>query len=309
MIGRSFPINKLCTKLITAIFCTILSTGCGQSKNESKPSSVTLSDLSAQKQLYLKLVKQGKHGWVKSDFNCDSLLYNGLLCASGLDLDITAARGEDGQWYRDLTHTCYERARKHKSDVSKDQLTGLMWCAYVNGYEDLLDELYTWGDEHDWIMGRGSYDVVYFMPQFQNTLRALIGKKQNIPEVAVDPTKDHQRQIETLNWLLRGEKNGHVRSGVRAVVAHFLKSSPANALFNFFHHRFGDGDQTSTLKLLAKFPKDRLPTSADWCLSWLWTRDEKHPGWQPCPKENLTHSGGDFIFIVTLLEWAAKYGH
>jgi hypothetical protein len=296
-------------KLISLVFCTILSTGCGQSKNESKPTSVSLESFSAQKQLYLSLVKQGRHGWVKSDFNCDALLYNGLLCAGGTKLDILAARGDDGQWYRDTLHTCYERAKKNPSDISKDGLTGMMWCAHATGQDEILEDLYEFGNDRDWIMGRGSYDVVYFMPQFQNTLRALIGKKQNIPEVAVDPTKDHQRHIETLNWLLRGKKNGYVRSGVRAVVAHFLKASPHNALFSFVHHYFGDGNQSSTLKLLDRFPKDRLPTSADWCLSWLWTRDEKHPGWQPCPEEKLTHSGGDFIFIVTLLEWAAKYGH
>lgn len=297
-----------CIKLITAIFCIILNTGCGQSKNEAEPSSVSLTALSAQKQLYLSLQKQGKYGWVKSDFNCDALLYNGLLCAGGTKLDITAAQGEPGQWYRNTAKNCYEKARKNPSDISKDQLTGMMWCSYVNRYEDLLEDLYTYGDDHDWWMGRGHYDVVYFMPQFQNTLRTLIGKAANIPEVAVDPVKDHQRHIETLNWLLRGEKTGNVRSSVRAVVAHFFKRSPANALFSFFHHRFGDGDQSGTLKLLERFPKDRLPTSSDWCLSWLWTRDERHPGWQPCPKEAQTHSGGDFIFIVTLLEWAAKDG-
>lgn len=287
--------------LMRYLFLILFLISCGSGENEAKPHAVSLSELSSQKALYLKLVKkqQKEFGWV--NFKCDGLLFNSLLAASFLNVEIEKARDSSGQWFRTPEKTCYDLGQS-SSDISKDQLTGLMWYGFLQDKEELLSELYTWGDSHKWVMGDGPKDYTYFLPWYQNTLRALIGKAQNIPETFQDPLKDHQRHIEALNIILRGEENGAITNAMLRILKKYGNASPSNALFSYGLARFGDVSFEKTMSLLSRFPKERLPTSKDWCTRWLWERDEHKDDWKPCKEEAATHSGGDFIFIVTLLE-------
>lgn len=284
-----------------AIWMLLFLLSCAGKKNEAVETKANLFDLSEQKRFYLEQAKplQDKHGFIESK-ECDSLLFSGLAWGSGFDVDIREAEF-GGAWFRTPDRRCYDEGRS-SSDISRDMLVGLEFGAYLTKDHILLNELYDFGDSHKWVMGRGPLDYTYFLPQFQNTLRILIGKDDNLPEVWVDPLKDHQRHIVALNIILRGEAEGNIRDDELKILEKFKKLEPRNALFQYGVHRFKDGDQSDTIVLLDElFPKDHLPTNEDRCGRWLWERSETNPAWRPC-KEKKRHTGGDFIFLVTLLE-------
>lgn len=276
---------------------------CGGEKNSAQRTVDTFPDLIARKESYLKQVKkvQDKHGWIETK-ECDALLFTGMLMATGVDVDILAARDMEGKWYRRPDKDCskfFFRSSLISSSISRDMLIGLMWGAWMNGRVQILRDLYDYGKEHNWKMGDGSPDTVYLTPNFINTLRILIGKDDNIPEVWVDPMKDHQRHVVALNIILRGEAEGNIRDQL-ALLRKFKNTEPKNALFQYGYHRFTDGNQSRAISLLRDFP-DKLPTNKNWCGRWKWERSSKSDNWKPC-KTKATHSGGDLAFVVTLLE-------
>lgn len=279
----------------------LMSFACAGEKQHKQDTINPLDSVKQTKRLYLSLMPEG---FVESS-ECDSLLFTGLAYASGHWVDLESARGDNGLWYRTPDHKCYDEGRSG-SDTSKDQLVGLQWGLYIHNHDDLLRDLYDYGDSKRWVFGRGSLDRTYFLPQFQNTLRALIGKKPIIPEVIIDPLKDHQRHIIALNLILRGEKLGYIRDNALDLIASFRKRDPQNALFQYGYHRFTDGDQSQTISILeGLFPNDRLPNSSDRCVRWLWERSQHSEHWLPCG-DGKTHSGGDLTFIVRLLELSAN---
>lgn len=275
--------------------------GCSTAKKHKKPTINPLEDLSLQKEVYLSLLPtvQGEAGFVE-DQECDSLLWSGLVSASGGGVQLSAARDASGKWHRTPQQDCYQTGRSG-SEVSKDMIVGLEWGLWVAGDQAALADLYRYGNRHDWILGAGPLDRTYFHVPFQNTLRVLIGKDPNIPEFYVDPLKDHQRHILALDIVLRGEVQGKIDENAYNLLKKWHKIDPDNALFSFAVNRYSDGDQSGTIEILKRFPKDHLPTNDDWCGRWLWERSQHSEHWQPCD-EIKNHSGGDFLFIVGLLE-------
>jgi len=180
---------------------------------------------------------------------------------------------------------------------------GIMLCLHAEDRGERLQEIYQFGEEHDWMMGEGSVDRVYFTPNFQNTLAELTGNEwSSVPEFWLDPIKDHQRHVVALNFILRGEAAGKAPKDGLVVIEKFFEEEPKNALYSYIVHRYNDGDQTKTIKILNElFPKGRMPESKDWCGSWLWERSSENSNWLPC-EERETHTGGELIFLAKLLE-------
>jgi len=282
----------------------LLLVSCGTEKHEAKRTPDDFRDLLYQQELYLEKAKavQDEHGWIETD-ECDALLFTGLAMSAGLEnVQIDEGHRADGRWERRPQGNCY---RLIQGSISRDMLVGLMWAAWSTGKEYILKDLYKYGSDHNWKMGDGDVDTVYFTPNMINTLRILIGKDDNIPEVWVDPQKDHQRHVVALNIILRGEEEGNIRDDQLSVLKKFVKKQPKNALFQYGVHRFTDGDQSDSLAILrdeSLFPRTRLPNTLDRCGRWLWERNESSDNWKPCADEKNKHSGGDFTFLVKLLE-------
>jgi len=59
------------------------------------------------------------------------------------------------------------------------------------------------------------------------------------------------------------------------------------------------GGEDPTSALLAMFPHDRLPTTADWCADYLWQRDNNE-NYRPC-KPRKVHFGTDFLMAAWVL--------
>jgi len=303
------------------ILCFLL-VACGTEKNDATRTRDDFPDLIEQKGVYLEKAGtvQDKYGWIETE-ECDALLFTGLSMSAGLKgVEIEKGRDDSGRWNRRPQGGCYGGLLKETGSnfnktnpnsnllagtISRDMLIGLMWGAWATGKQYILDDLYDYGKSHNWKMGDGDIDTVYFTPNMINTLRILIGKDDNIPEIWVDPRKDHQRHVVALNIILRGEVEKNIRDDQLSVLKKMAKAQPKNALFRYGVHRFTDGDQSAAIEILRDqnlCPAKRLPNTSERCTRWLWERREWSDNWEPCPKEKRTHSGMDCAFLISLLE-------
>lgn len=284
---------------------------CGSSSSKRAAPTINPIDVIIEKKTnYLERIKgvQDAYGFIHSD-ECDSLIFSGLIDYSGAEVDILAARNEQtGQWYRTPYQDCFrneredvDSSRRSKSTTSRDQLAGAMWSFFGAGDMASLSRIREYGQKNDWIMGDGPIDRVYFTPNFVDTLYRLLERDyKGPPYIWLDPIKDHQRHVVALNILLRGEKEQKIPRKAYDLLKKFLKKDPNNALFSYGVHRFSDGDQSHAISILldeSLFPDD-LP--AERCRRWLWEKESS--SWKGCGSDTELATGGDFLFLATLLE-------
>lgn len=295
-------------KTTTILFCSILITSCDSGSNDKKETLQPIDVVKAKAELYADLYRErypvGSF-YLKDD--CDSLLFSGLLCASGEYNSITDYRDSSGKWFdsfRTPAKTCYKDGRSG-SEISRDMLVGAMFCLWAHGKTSDLEHLRDYGKRTNWIMGQGSIDRTYFTPNFQDTLYRLVDKEYKGPPYKwVDPRKDHQRHVVALNIILRGEHEGSITDDMLALLEKFTAEEPHNALFQYGRARFSDGNQSETINILVNnrwFPTDKLPTTKERCGRWLWERSNSHENWQACDNDT-EHSGGDLLFVAWLLD-------
>jgi hypothetical protein len=82
---------------------------------------------------------------------------------------------------------------------------------------------------------------------------------------------------------------------------------PRNAIFQAAYHLYSDGNQSAAIGILNDdklFPHDRLPTKADRCAEFIFSKDEStEKDWIPCPEEgSVPHSGTDLLFALLIIE-------
>lgn len=267
--------------------------------------------LDSKARVYKNLIKehQDGNGFILSSL-CDSLLATSL---AGISLpkeviDITAARADDGQWFRRPSQDCYATGDS-KSTISRDMLLGLYWYIWRHKMLDEAEALYQYGESHNWIMGEGNFpdgfDRVIMSPAMISTLAQIIyelgGTDRNIsrrlPTVWTVPEPGFQQHLTALHLVLRREVYGSISPNARHVLGELYYDSPNNPLF-----AVGVQDLKRAEAILmneAWFPSHRLPTTEDRCSGWL---PERAPSeWAPCPEQRITHTGGDFLFIYGLL--------
>lgn len=306
--------NLVPVKLIAlTLTIAILSQGCG--KRGEPQSSAHAADqrtpIIEKMKAYLALGSsvQDADGFI--DFaHCDSLLFSGLYGVGGGAVRLEAARDSEGRWFRRSMNqpACYPA--HSASTISRDMLLGALWWMWEYRRLDLAEDLFAYGESHDWIMGEGDISRIYFTPGLQATLAEMIyrmgGKDRPayraIPQSYAKNT-GFAAHLDALHILLRGELVGSIDAKALEVLKYNYDRASQNALLSYAWHRYSDGDQSETYSALlneAWWPSDRLPTSADRCEGWITQRD---PGadWQPCDSEAKTHSGGDFLFVAKLL--------
>lgn len=292
--------------ITTAITTAIL--GCGPKPKQETYDISLIEQLKQKHELYLQLLPQvqDKHGYVDTD-HCDALLFTGLL-GTVTEVAIEASRDDSGAWYRrPIERPCYPDSSA--STISRDMLIGLIWYSYKNNRLDLLEQLFEYGLEHNWIMGKGDIARTYFTPSMQSLLARVIYKMggtnhmlyRSIP-IIISKVNDYQAHLAMLQILLLAEVTGYTR--YFEVIQYNYNRNPKNALFSYMYHRFYDGDQTETITNLLNttyYPADKLPTDCDRGESWLHQRDYGSD-WEPDNKcTGKKHSGGDFLFISNML--------
>lgn len=290
----------------------LLNQGCGhRTEPQSQPQSVESRALVLDKvRLYQSLGPsvQDADGFIDFE-HCDSLLFSGLYGVGGGQVNIAAARNSEGAWQRRSLNQppCYPQGSA--SSISRDMFMGLLWYMWEYRRLDLAEDLFAYGEAHDWIMGKGDVSRIYFTPGLQATLAEMIfrmgGKDRpsyrSIPQ-AYSKNTGFAAHLDVLHLVLRAEMVGSLEAKGVELLKFNYDRAPQNALFSYAWHRYSDGDQSQTYSALlneAWWPADRLPTSADRCEAWILQRD---PGadWAPC-EGGKTHSGGDFLFVARLL--------
>lgn len=286
-------------KLLSCLFFLLLLGACERSKPKDTEPSTPDPRLLAKYETYVALA-----GSVDEN-DCDWLLFASLNEAGGgKAADPERARGSNGQWYRTPAQDCYPD--RSGSTISRDMFLGLFWWALVHDRRDVLEQVQDYGALHGWVMGEGELSRTVLTPNIQLVLADLIremgGKDYNPGRFEPDypPVTGYEAHLSAIIVGLRAVSGSGSEMGYDAA-RKLVSRQPRNAFFQAVLGLY-TGDQTAATELLlneAWWPADRLPTSADRCEPWLTQRDEGE-SWLPCPDENLTHSGGDFMIAAAL---------
>lgn len=272
--------------------------GCASVKE--KPSSPIPQDLAAKVALYKELqpTRLDEYGWAGE--KCDSALVTSLCLAAGgcpaANIYDAESESEPGRWYRHKLHDCYDRGQS-ASDISKDMFAGLAFVLDDAAKARVVE----YGQANGWVMGRGPLSRTYLTPP----LRWLF---TGWPVNAIDSDNwlpspintGYRAHLDVLSILLRAKARGNKTSDLE--LAYLKKQAervPTNALFQAAYHRFLDGNQDLATAILMDprwFPKDGLPTDANYCTDYLWMRDEAHD-LEPCDG-GKRKDATDFIFAA-----------
>jgi hypothetical protein len=293
------------TLLLVAVLFLL---SCAEKKKE--PDVGIVEGLKDQATLYKALIKthQDKDGFILTD-KCDSLLFSALANPT---INLAAAEVEPGKWLRRPTSyaECWE-SDESASTISRDMLLGVMWRAWKQKDLALLERMYSYGERHKWFMGSGDLTATCFSPVFVSTLAQAIyklgGSDYTIRNLAWTWNKKetgYKAHIQALHILIRREVYGKISNDAVDALERMSDRNRSNALYLALLGRY----EEAAVLLKEIFPEDRLPSKAEWCEEWRWQREETDESLKPCPtqeadteKEELTHSGGDFLFIYELL--------
>jgi hypothetical protein len=244
-------------------------------------------------------------GWIHTD-KCDALLWSALLAVSkGEAIDITAARNEDGQWFRRPAKDCFATGGS-KSTISRDMLTGLMIYALHFKDEDVINKLWDYGAARAWRMGDGDPSRTIMSPGLVGMLADIrehvTGKKSflsTVPQVySTEP--GYTTHLSLLGLYIRG-KVGKFGISETNAIKDIVAKNPNNPLALAIHAKYIDGNFTASADVLMRdWPEGRLPTTSDWCEEWRTQRAEDDVGMMPCSPEH-THSGGSFMFAAAIV--------
>ena len=304
--------------LIVFLF-SLLVTTCGTSG--AKQGTVTQEDLLPvlieKTEIYKSLVasKQDSSGFIESD-HCDALLFTSLLRAStsSLAVDLYSARSSANKWFRRPMVTpdvdpCYPD--HSKSSISRDMFTGVLWYAWRVKDVQMLEDLWDYGIENTWVMGDGDASRTVMTVNMQGLLARTIYRlggtdhpiARAYPAVYTKAQTGFQAHLTVLAILLQGELDKEVSDSNLGILKHHAEREPRNSLFRYGYAKYSDGDLTDAIITLIDstlFPKETLPTSKDRKTPWLWERDSGSD-WQEAPGEVDIHSGGDFLFMASLI--------
>ena len=300
------------------ILSLILSTSCGYFKTRPNRENRNINaELEAQYNTYHALAQrhQDANGFILTD-ECDSLLWSSLFAvAVNEEIEITAARNSSGQWFRRPSQDCLATGAS-KSTISKDMFYGLFVYLLVNKEGQLIEDIWDYGEAHNWVMGDAVSEVwkvtrAVFNPNIISLLAQLRYKLNGNDAFirhtpGVYTTKDgYPSHLTMLSIFSAGKANGKITENQLEALQEIRKKNPSNPLAQALVAKYTDGNyDNATNLLLAKFPRDRLPTTADWCSSWVVQRaDSEASTYTPCsstePKRE--HTGGDFLFTAAII--------
>lgn len=289
---------------MAAMLLLLLVLACGKADNTPYPLSPALEEQVA----FYK--EHGLEGLDRS--SCDSTLFLGLAGAAGLQVDLLAARQPSGRWARRPLELgdCLASVES-KSSFSRDMIQGVLWWAWRNRRLDVVEDLYKQlardggrlGEDDGSLDGFGRTIVT---PQLLGTIVAVrhaLGGKDGLERwipVSLSPaSKGFERHLHALHIALRLEVTQEKPSqDVKALFKLYANEDPGNPLFLVLA-----GRKNEAAALLERvWPKGRLPNNTDWCAQWRLERADDSNGLKPCLDEPKTHSGADFLFVVSLLE-------
>ena len=289
---------------------------CG-SKEKIDPVSVThdLSELNHLAEQSLSDLQTDEYGWVHTD-KCDAALFNGLIKASGYELDLE--KGIDGgKPYRTPYKDCYSnelKARKDKSfdhkrrsdsTISQDMLVGYLWGFFATGEIDEIEKIRRYSKANTWVIGEGDFSRVAVKPNMQKTIYLLADKTYGgLNSKWFGGEADTDKHVIALHIILRGIVEGFIDEDALEVIEDFEKSDNRSTLFKFIKNLYTDGNQQDVIDLAIEqyyaYPKGSR------CVRWLWERHSSK--WDGCEfMEYATNT--EIAFIAKLFELTKDGGN
>lgn len=301
-------LNVLCA--ITLWSLTLI--GCGN-RGVTPRAIDTTAEISERAEVYLEQIHQvqDSHGFIEYT-HCDSLLFSSLIgVREDIEVDLRAAEKSPGEWLRRPTSypECWA-AGKSRSIISRDMILGVMFYAWINRDIKMLQDLWDFGSDNNWIMGPTPFADISahsIMNQQYITLLARMLHKladkdymaRHLPIIVSNSCGGFTCHLSVLYLILLGDVNGELSNTHRDLLQKIYQQNPRNLLFNAAAAKYHIPVSWNIRWDL--YPVDRLPDSTDRCEEWATQRSDADPGLRPCPEYQL-HSGGDLLFVEWILQ-------
>lgn len=311
-------------QLLLAFVTTACTGGLHQrTQPEAAPGDASLYEALADTYAVLQPSVSDEAGWVDTD-RCDAILWASLRASSGVSVNVDVAQDATrrGRWYRRPVSKpeCYATGAS-TSTISRDMLLGVMWWAWTARRADVVRDLWSYGERRGWAMGDGrlfgadtilNSNLIGLLGRLCVALDANCGgasaSAAQIPLTWDGSAAGYTRHLETLQILLLGEVDGELPTHAVERLRTHADEQSWNPLFAAALVLYDEWSPIEVDRRLADYPRDRLPTSADWCSAWRTETEGPGPiaidgqaGWHPCPNNGRTHSGGDVLFIRRVL--------
>lgn len=308
--------------MLRLLVVTLLLTSCSYFKRDNKPEeSATSEALRVKKEFYCNEGKRilAERGFM--DDRCDSLLFTSLWSSACGPIDISSYEGEPGKWYRNPARDCFINGVPNgsASTISRDMFLGLFHHLWSTKDSQNVKEIVEYGQANNWIMGEAKDNetlisrclmtpqLISIAKDMNGALSRLTQPEQNSDD-AVGVNTGFRAHLDVLRVLLSGRVRGAISDVELKTLKDQAERQPQNALYVAAYDKYAGGSKAIGLLLDEKhFPGDRLPTSADHCQNYLYSRDQddgngqENPDWLPCPEENKEHDGTDFVFAAWVI--------
>ena len=110
-----------------------------------------------------------------------------------------------------------------------------------------------------------------------------------------------QAHLQVIGQLAYGAAYGGISKNGVKLLKDQADRQPWNALYVGAKALYTDGNMADAAGILFSMcPKDRLPTTADYCTDYLYQRDRDNKDWQACPPVK-THEGTDCAFAAAVI--------
>ena len=274
---------------------------CSRSGTDAIPGLPTNIEIVRQmEETYTNLMTVDEFGFIDTS-KCDSLLFTSL---ANVGADLTAAEPTPGQYVRrPVAYPDCFTGGMSRSDISRDMLLGVIYHSYLTSDLPRLLRLWNYGMAHNWIMSQhGGIHAIYGPGDtalLAQTIYVLSdGEHDYGARHAITPpvynTAGYVQHLQSITVWLRREVYGGLLSGEIALIRRYADENPGNPL-----HQMVLGNYARAAEILiTTYPRDRLPTTADWCEPWRIQRVDTDSGLTPCADRGMIHSGGDLLFVA-----------
>lgn len=261
----------------------IIIAGCASSEKDLVIEKIEALDNKSS--TYKPLVTQSEHGWVSPE-DCDAMIFNGLLAATGFfKIDIMAARRGDFV-QRTPIKECLEAGT-----ISRDMLVGWLHWIWTAKDFDSLDKFISSAEKSKWIVGdypsdadtdvknrvKVSNNLQAIMYEMRNRMGGPFHIKQKTPKYYDSFARGYEVHIQVMSIHLLGRMRGKIKKHRHDLIKAHRDRNKGNALLQALASRYGDGDMKNAVDILLDetlFPNDRLPDHRNYCTDYLWQREQ-----------------------------------
>lgn len=308
----TFSSNHLIAGLILS---GLFAFGCKRDHKKSDAHFELSQEFISRGNLYCELSKADYQAKKYVHSKCDGAGFTSLYSVRCGDVDLSVFEDlSTGKPYRSPSHDCFANGES-KSEYSRDMLLMRMVAAWVDKDIEWVNRIISYGEKNSWVIcnaiddaikvGRcvvspALYFVLYDM-QDRMSGKTLLLTMNRESDDAVGLKFGFEAHLDVLRIWLEGEVYGALTAAQLTRLEAYAGRENQNALFLAAYAKYANGDMSHAAAALDRYPKDRLPGSADWCEEYLWQRDQTSDNWKTCPAEGEIFSGTDYNFTIYMM--------